>query len=42
MPVVVVKDLAGHEKIETTMRYYKGFKKRDLRAAVEKRRKAAG
>lgn len=42
MPVVVVKDLAGHQEIETTMRYYKGIKKRNLRDAVANGRKAAG
>ena len=40
MPVTVVKDLAGHGKADTTMRFYKGIKKRDLRDAVKRRRHA--
>lgn len=42
MPITVVKDLAGHHKIETTMRYYKGIKKRNLREAVANGRRVAG
>lgn len=38
VPITVVKDLAGHQKIETTMKYYKGVKKRDLRDALKRRR----
>ena len=42
MPITIVKDLAGHQKIETTMRYHKGIKKRDLREAVSNRWRVAG
>lgn len=42
VPATVVNDLAGHRKIETTMRYYKGIKKRDLRDAVRRRKRVAG
>ncbi len=42
MPVVVVNARPGHQEIETTMRYYKGIKKRNLRDVVANRRKAAG
>lgn len=38
VPITVVTDLAGHKNITTTMRYYKGIKRRDLRAAIERRK----
>lgn len=37
-PIVVVKHLAGHEQMDTTIRYYQGIKKRSLGEAVQNRR----
>ncbi len=41
VPPVTVRELAGHKKIETTMRYYAQVNFDDLRAGVEKQRAAS-